>query len=133
MKLWKRFFVRQAVFLLTFLFLGRGIARPQDLSDRTTCLELGKGVVADAVKKDSESEKAGLQAGDILLSWSRGAAKGDIESPFDLAEIEVEQAPRGAVTIEGLRATLHASGPSLGDQHGGPVRRHQCGYDGRQR
>src|SRR5260370_15526317 len=55
--------------------------------------------------KDSEAERAGLQAEDTLLSWACGDAKGNIEAPFDLQVIEVEQAPRGAVRIEGLRGT----------------------------
>src|SRR5260370_1265856 len=67
--------------------------------------ELGRGVVIEAVKKNSEAEKAGLQEGDTLLHWARGAVQGEIESPFDLSWIEIEQAPRGAVTIEGLRGT----------------------------
>ena len=67
--------------------------------------EFGRGVVIEAVKKNSEAEKAGLQEGDILLHWARGAAQGEIESPFDLSWIEIEQAPRGPVTIEGLRGT----------------------------
>ena len=66
-------------------------------------VELGRGVVIETVKKNSEAEKAGLQEGDILLRSARGAAQGEIESPFDLSWIEIEQAPRGAVTIEGLR------------------------------
>src|SRR6266849_3707010 len=38
--------------------------------------ELGRGVVIEAVKKNSEAEKAGLQEGDILLHWARGTAQG---------------------------------------------------------
>ncbi len=64
---------------------------------------LGQGIVVDAVKKSFEGEKAGLQPGDILLHWTRDTAEGEIASPFDLSWVEVEQAPRGAVTIEGLR------------------------------
>src|SRR5215471_6117679 len=59
---------------------------------------LSSGIVVDAVNKNSEGEKAGLQPGDILLDWTRGNAQGTIESPFELSEIEVEQAPRGDVT-----------------------------------
>jgi CHAT domain-containing protein/Tfp pilus assembly protein PilF len=108
--------------LLPFVFavFAGSIASPQDLGDRPAQLELGKGVVTDAVKKYSEAEKAGLQTGDILLSWSRGETKGDIESPFDLSEIEVEQAPRGPVTFEGLRGTekrIWVLGPSSWGLH----------------
>jgi len=62
-------------------------------------------VAVDAVKKDLEADRAGLQDGDILLSWAASDAKGEIESPFDLPRIEIEQAPRGTVTLEGLRGT----------------------------
>jgi len=61
------------------------------------------GVVVEQVEKGSESEKAGLQAGDVILAWSRAESHGNIESPFDLAEIEIEQNPRGPVLLEGLR------------------------------
>jgi CHAT domain-containing protein/tetratricopeptide (TPR) repeat protein len=64
-----------------------------------------QGVVIEKITKNSEAEKAGLQAGDILSSWTRGDAKGQIETPFDLAETEIEQSPRGNVTLEGLRGT----------------------------
>src|SRR5215471_18679532 len=61
------------------------------------------GVVVEDAAKNSEAEKAGIQQGDILLRWSRGDAKGEIQSPFDLSMIEIEQAPRGNVTLEGFR------------------------------
>src|SRR5260370_8963987 len=61
------------------------------------------GAVVDQVAPNSEGEKAGLKEGDIFLRWVRGNAKGEIESPFDLSLIEIEQAPRGSVTLEGLR------------------------------
>jgi CHAT domain-containing protein/Tfp pilus assembly protein PilF len=65
--------------------------------------DLGDGIVVDAVDKNFEGEKAGLQPGDILLHWTRDGANGQIASPFDLSWVEVEQAPRGDVTLEGLR------------------------------
>jgi len=36
--------------------------------------------VVESVAKYSEGEKAGLQVGDVLLSWSRDDAKGEIQS-----------------------------------------------------
>src|SRR5260370_7259731 len=65
--------------------------------------QLKPGIVVESVAKYSEAEKAGLQEGDLLLSWSRGDAKGEIESPFDLSGTEIEQAPRGTVTLKGFR------------------------------
>ena len=105
MKFQKRFLLRGAVLLFAFTVLSGSTATSQNLADQSSRLEIGKGVVTDGVEKDSEAARAGLQLGDTLLSWTRGDAQGNIESPFDLLEIEVEQAPRGAVTIEGLRGT----------------------------
>ena len=68
--------------------------------------DLREGTVVEKVSQYGEAEKAGMQAGDLLLRWSRdntNEAKGKIQSPFDLMEIETEQSPRGKVTIEGTR------------------------------
>jgi CHAT domain-containing protein/Tfp pilus assembly protein PilF len=65
--------------------------------------ELKPGLVVESVAKNSEGEKAGLAEGDVILSWSRGNLSGQIDSPFDLAEIETEQEPRGEVTLQGTR------------------------------
>src|SRR5260370_34826092 len=64
--------------------------------------QLKPGIVVESVAKYSEAEKSGLEEGDLLLSWSRGDAKGEIESPFDLSGREIEQPPRGNVTFKGL-------------------------------
>jgi CHAT domain-containing protein/tetratricopeptide (TPR) repeat protein len=61
------------------------------------------GVIVEKVEKDLGAGKAGILEGDVLLSWSRGGPSGQISSPFDLAGIEIEQRPRGEVTIDGLR------------------------------
>src|SRR5579859_330978 len=61
------------------------------------------GVVVEKVTANSAAEKAGLLEGDVLLSWARGDAKGEIESPFDVLQTEVEQAPRGTITLSGFR------------------------------
>jgi len=51
--------------------------------------QLKPGIVVEEVTKNSEGEKAGLQQNDILLTWSRGDAKGEIKSQFDLSGIEI--------------------------------------------
>src|SRR5713101_1743459 len=60
-------------------------------------------VVEEEVNKDSIARTSKFQEGDILLNWSRGDVKGAIASPFDIRELVIEQASRGAVRIEGLR------------------------------
>src|SRR5262245_46023955 len=42
---------------------------------------------------------------DVLLSWSRGGASGLLRWPSGLVEVETEQAPRGTVSLRGLRGT----------------------------
>ena len=70
-----------------------------------------RGVVVEDVAQNSVGESAGIRPGDVLLSWVRAAspptnpaeARGQIGSPFDLTEIEIEEAPRGTVTLTGIR------------------------------
>ncbi len=69
------------------------------------------GVVIEEIPKGSALEKAGLQVGDVILSWERlpnppanpEAAKGELTSYFDWLELEVEEVPRGAVVLRGQR------------------------------
>jgi CHAT domain-containing protein/Tfp pilus assembly protein PilF len=61
------------------------------------------GIIVERVAKNSEGERAGLREGDVLLNWTRGDARGQIDSPFDLPDLEIEQAPKGTVTLQGLR------------------------------
>jgi CHAT domain-containing protein/Tfp pilus assembly protein PilF len=63
------------------------------------------GVVVMTAAKGSESDKAGLQEGDILLGWSRGEHHGTIESPFDVLSLEAEERVLGRLVIAGLRGT----------------------------
>jgi CHAT domain-containing protein/Tfp pilus assembly protein PilF len=73
--------------------------------------EPSSGVVVEQVARASAAEKAGIQAGDVIASWSRAAAppaspqdaRGRVESPFDLSGVELEQVPRGPVTLAGKR------------------------------
>jgi CHAT domain-containing protein/Tfp pilus assembly protein PilF len=69
------------------------------------------GVVVESVIPHSAGEAAGLQAGDLILSWSCAAsspafpqpANGEIRSPYDLLPLEIEESPRRAVTLRGKR------------------------------
>src|SRR5215813_1776574 len=68
-------------------------------------VESQKGVIVEAVTGHFEAEKARLQPGDVILHWTRADAQGDIDSPFDFVQLEVEQRPRGLIVLEGLRGT----------------------------
>ncbi|HLJ86070.1 MAG TPA: CHAT domain-containing protein [Candidatus Angelobacter sp.] len=64
---------------------------------------LSNGVIIEEVTKDYEASRAGLQPGDVVQAWARGADRREIKSAFDLSWVETEQAPRGEVTLRGLR------------------------------
>jgi CHAT domain-containing protein/tetratricopeptide (TPR) repeat protein len=85
--------------LLTLLAIGQTTAGQQQTAASPS---YKPGAVVEKVTANYAAEKAGLLEGDVLLSWVRGDAKGQIESPFDVSQIEIEQGPRGAVTLEGL-------------------------------
>jgi CHAT domain-containing protein/Tfp pilus assembly protein PilF len=61
------------------------------------------GVVVEKIARGLAADKAGLRETDTILSWARGGDHGRIDSPFDLSAVEVEQAPRGVITLNGLR------------------------------
>jgi CHAT domain-containing protein/tetratricopeptide (TPR) repeat protein len=86
---------------ITFVLLLAG-SLPADSSPMQA---LRQGVVVEEVSKGSAGELANLHDGDIVQSWARGEIHGEIQSPFDLSYIEIEQGPRGNVILEGLRDT----------------------------
>ena len=71
------------------------------------------GVVVEEVGQGSVLAKAGLQVGDVLLSWHRPSAapahpedaRGELPSAFEWRWLTVEQAPRGEVRLTGQRGT----------------------------
>ncbi len=66
-------------------------------------LSLASLPVAADVVVESAGEELGLAPGDVLRSWRRGEAGGELASPFDLTTLRVEQAPRGPLTLTGHR------------------------------
>lgn len=62
-----------------------------------------EGVVVETAVKDLAADHAGLQEGDVILAWTRGESQGDIQSPFDVSAVDIEQALRGNVTFAGFR------------------------------
>jgi len=83
-----------------------------------SCEDLKRGVVVENVAPHLEADKAGLKQGDIILHWTRGDSRGEIDSPFDMSAIEIEQAPRGNVTLAGLRGTEERAWPVGGSKWG---------------
>jgi len=96
---------RSMFFPLCLLWVPIFCSSGQVTTDADYSQPLKSGVMIEKVATHSEAEKSGIQAGDVLLIWTRADAKGKIESPFDLAQIEIEQAPRGNVTLDGLRGS----------------------------
>ena len=67
------------------------------------------GIKVLAVKDGSEAVRAGIEAGDVISSWRSGSLSGGIASPFEFNGIELEQGPRGAVTLSGFRRAKEIS------------------------
>ena len=61
------------------------------------------GVVVERVGKNSALERAGVQAGDLLLSWDRDGAKGTFDTVFVWHAFLVEETPRGTIKLHGTR------------------------------
>ncbi len=101
----QHYVVLLVMLLSSLVVLSQTEPGPKRTVDSNTVEEFKGGIVVEEVEKNSEAEKAGVRKDDIILRWARGDARGQIESPFDLSSIEVEQAPRGPVTLGGLRGT----------------------------
>jgi CHAT domain-containing protein/Tfp pilus assembly protein PilF len=86
--------------LLTGALLGLGACSPGGLKP-------SPGVVVESLGPQGAGVRAGLRAGDVLLSWRRKAAppanpgegEGNLASCSDVAEAESEEAPRGPVEV----------------------------------
>lgn len=94
------------VMLFAVLFAVSLAIAGQEKPDAKIPAEKGSlqpGIVVEAVEKNYNGDKAGLEKGDVLLRWVRGEAGGQIESPFTLFTLDEEQRPRGVVIFEGLR------------------------------
>jgi len=96
-------FIVVALLALASLSTAQSQTTPQTKDDNVDNDLLLPGVVVAEVTPGWGGARAGLQKGDILLSWSRGDVGGKIESPFAVMWLETEQRPRGIVSLEGLR------------------------------
>ncbi len=90
---------------LTALVCGQVAVKSSQASTTDAQKDRDRGIVVERIARNSVGEKAGLKEGDILSRWSRGDSAGQTDSPLDLSEIEVEQSPRGGVTLTGVRGT----------------------------
>jgi CHAT domain-containing protein len=70
----------------------------------------GPGVVVERVPSGSAVEGSGPRPGDVLTSWRRLAAssraveaEGLLDTPFDLTRVDIEERPRGTITLLGTR------------------------------
>jgi CHAT domain-containing protein/Tfp pilus assembly protein PilF len=98
-----------AATLVAWLCNGRVTAQTSTESAAVSCMDVKPGIVVESVAKHSEGDKAGLSEGDLILAWSRAQSRGEIRSPFDLTNVEIEQGPRGQVILEGLRGEVKQS------------------------
>ena len=62
-----------------------------------------EGLIVVSVRSGSGAEAAGLAPGDLLLAWQSADGQGLLDSPLQLTAVDMEQAPRGAVTFTGRR------------------------------
>jgi CHAT domain-containing protein/tetratricopeptide (TPR) repeat protein len=74
------------------------------------CPLAAPGLVVETVSPESAAFRAGLMPGDQLLSWCRSAgegggciARGDLRSPFDWLDVQMDDVQRGGVVVEGTR------------------------------
>lgn len=86
--------------LLAWGLASVGVALPADAP---------AGVVVESVTKGGGAANAGIQAGDVLLSWERRdaagttVARGELGSPLELFWIEREHGPLGPMVLTGRR------------------------------
>src|SRR5689334_14122547 len=91
-----------ALIFVSFPVSAFSTAREQ--AGATSISGIDRGIVVEKVVPHGEAEKAGLQEGDILLAWSGSESKGEVQSPFDIINIETEKGRLGEVKLEGLRS-----------------------------
>jgi len=91
---------------------------PRHTGENAPCPFSAPGVILETVTPESAAFRAGLQSGDRLASWcrtSRGeegcAARGDLRTPFDWLDLQMEDVQRGGVILAGVRGAedLHWS------------------------
>lgn len=98
--------------LILYLLFAAGAAAP--MPDRHAAAAAGcpfsaPGLVIETVTPESAAFRAGLMPGDRLVSWCRApgggrcVARGDLDTPFDWLNIQMDEVQRGGVVVEGSR------------------------------
>ena len=96
----------QRLLAVVALILGSLLVQASS-SQRNVEIEQTSGVVVEEVGEDFAAHKAGLEPGDLLLHWVRAAsppanpepASGELDSPFDLDDVEMEEILWGSYFI----------------------------------
>ncbi len=63
-------------------------------------------MVTERVQPGSAAARAGVRSGDVLLSWRREglpSPRSEFRIPSDITRVEIEEGPRGAIHVVGLR------------------------------
>ena len=95
-------FVQLTALCLLGAVLTAACQRTEETSPGTTL----PGVVVEDVREGSTLATAGIQPGDVLLSWRRlpdPEDSGEIGSVFDWWWLTIEQSPRGSLRLTGQR------------------------------
>jgi len=81
-------------------------------SQDVSCPLSEPGLVVETVPPESGGFLAGIMPGDRILSWCRAAdaeggcaVRGDLRTPFDFGDIEIEDVQRGGILLEGTRGS----------------------------
>jgi CHAT domain-containing protein len=83
---------------LVAVFAFAVAAAPAPQKGRTPAVRPA-GIVVEEVTGGSVLQKAGIVAGDVILSWRTPAASGELRTPFDFHEVTTNHLPHGNVVL----------------------------------
>ncbi len=104
------------------LLLGTNAHTVQSTLHPDSAPTSSRGVIVESATAEFEAEKLGIKPGDVIDGWSGVAEHGAIDSPFDLTWVEIEQKPRGLLSLEGRRGAERKSWKFSTDVFGLKVR-----------
>ncbi|MFY9823640.1 MAG: CHAT domain-containing protein [Thermoanaerobaculia bacterium] len=92
--------------------VDQALGLSEEHRDDAQCPLTAPGLVVETVAPASAASRAGLKAGDRLLSWCRSAgaeggcvARRNLRTPFDWLDVQMVDVQRGGVVVEGNRGT----------------------------